>query len=1108
MFEEEDDDSSSLADGVISGTKIRHLQPGETYAGDERQTYWDAIEHSIDQIGAADGDSSWYDGEGTQFVGGGIPDNATMRAHFFDTHGEDSHYQSARDLFSVYEAQIRGDSSSAISLRDIAVSSPANTSAEDLTVLLADLGLSTEQWSDEFLGNFGKTAGEMAESLYPTILAEKRRGDARWQLDAPAGGSAEDLAGKWGKLSGDPGKAALAALDKCAGKVVNGDYSGCKPGGIEDIEEGTGADDETRTLGFKEQCFLLSKVSTVASYKAAPPDKDPDMVTWKRWPYKPSIWSDIGTNACIQVQCDPFTFINELAVYPDTQKFLTMPSEEIANLQPIIRFYKVIQPDSGGEIQIPIHFDTDSGLDLRNFMKGGSRNIGVGIQDFQVKFQGTNPFAAKKDLTAKLTIFASSFAELVRPKNSFTIDSNGNLGPYQKFQYVDLALKTDSKISLNAQTAPASTNVVSGLNFSIRAVVGVNKPGKTIGGAGNGLEGALSRNFVTLEMIPTVHSFDFNEDGSVKFEINYKPFVNENFSSTTYDVFATKEITKFLLGSDIISTSIMQNCDIKTAADFRRSQVEKIKDIQRNAIQSLIKSVTDQGLMRYLWIPPALLKKINREGPLFDMEELAKEKVRIQTQKGKALSTKIADRITNSKKPGAKAPIAAAAISPNSSGLQFIYLSDLLDVMLSGIDQRMRPDNINAMLNEMIQENYGKLSGFNWKSPETMSLIDGAKKSYIREYKKFQKLRIVLGPIELVDPISPASVKIVNLGDLPVSVKYFTEFLTAEVLKKGRRQFPLDQFVDKLINKMISSFLNNDSCFNGSVKQRTFFRRTSFVAYANPADSIFDPLSGRLLRSVNDMSKYTRIVSKNIKGAPPLLNTVGSIGNRILNKSEKTYMYSVFYTANTLPIGMFTGDQALDAARGIHHYAVGRDTGIIKEIKLIRDKRTGIAEARYAQDGFNGLTQLREMYHVEVTTVANMSVYPGMKIFVDPQGWVPKMDAEIIDALGKYTNLTDYGIGGYYDVTEVEHFFGPGNFETKFTAKWTAQIATANTPAAASAAAATAPAKKCAIFKHAVVGAEKVDDEIPKVRSAALEESYGTSTTAAGDAAGPSAAPQ
>ena len=37
-------------------------------------------------------------------------------------------------------------------------------------------------------------------------------------------------------------------------------------------------------------------------------------------------------------------------------------------------------------------------------------------------------------------------------------------------------------------------------------------------------------------------------------------------------------------------------------------------------------------------------------------------------------------------------------------------------------------------------------------------------------------------------------------------------------------------------------------------------------------------------------------------------------------------------------------------------------------------------------------------------------------------------------------NLTQYGIGGYYMIIRSEHEFGPGEANTKITAKWVNEV--------------------------------------------------------------------
>ena len=109
-----------------------------------------------------------------------------------------------------------------------------------------------------------------------------------------------------------------------------------------------------------------------------------------------------------------------------------MGSEEIANLQPEIRFFKVIpNAETKKDENVEIAFDTNlttKSLDslLQNRKKRGT---GVGIREFKISFVGTDVFAANKSFKASLKLFANSFEELFVPRGE----------PGRRYRYIDLA---------------------------------------------------------------------------------------------------------------------------------------------------------------------------------------------------------------------------------------------------------------------------------------------------------------------------------------------------------------------------------------------------------------------------------------------------------------------------------------------------------------------------------------------------------------------------------------------------------------------------------------------------------------------------------------------
>ena len=118
-----------------------------------------------------------------------------------------------------------------------------------------------------------------------------------------------------------------------------------------------------------------------------------------------------------------------------------------------------------------------------------------------------------------------------------------------------------------------------------------------------------------------------------------------------------------------------------------------------------------------------------------------------------------------------------------------------------------------------------------------------------------------------------------------------------------------------------------------------------------------------------------------------------------------------------------------DHRRGIWHYGIGRDKGIIKTIQLQKNEAKGLAETRFEQDGYDGLKQLRVLYHSNIKTFLDVNAFPGNYVYIVPESFDP----------GTGLDLTEFGIGGYNMIVRSEHSLGPGLAETTITAKWVAE---------------------------------------------------------------------
>ena len=884
-----------------------------------------------------------------------------------------------------------------------------------------------------------------------------------------------------------------------------------------------------KSIEFKQQQLLQAKLLDIIKHRHAITEFDPERQ--KTYPYVEG-----SPNASIMLHGDPATCINDLLVYQDTETFFRMKSQDIASLQPEIRFFKVTSdPETKKDRNVEILFDTALSRSSLNSLlrRKNKRGTGVGIREFDITFDGKDVFAAKKSFKASLTIFANSFEELFKPRG-------GRLSPYR---YIDLALKTGKRLNdaVKNKTNPQKTDVLTEdlarLDFSIKVKLGLKEPKTLAARSVSGLRGAIKRNTITLHLVPTIHSFDFNQDGSVVFKVEYLPFNNQRFAAQTFDIFRDTDSLKKEFDKQVQLKHSLRNCKVPEIKKNINSQTGDAGEkggeagTRQDAISSIIRSLHANKRVNYLQVHPEVLEKFTKNANSLSFEEILElsKGAEFLGNEGKpdGLEGDIKKDVNNPK----PTPIIKTKVnSPTINVIPYVFVSDIIDAVLANITKSVSPEEITSVskffdstlgtkkqeitenlralqdeyVDKVVDSIYGDGSSLQNPEEANRNAIETAfldmyieeqsqeledieslqelAQEMVEDFKKdsedFRKFRVVLGPVELVDPFDPENITIASLGDVPISLPYLQEFLIAETLKNNSKRMTLSGFLNKIMNKLVKNALSDDSAFGGMLKQKVRLSKTE-VSCVNKHSTKMDDLTF-LMKQTNKMleENYDQYVKKatgftaddwskadisdrltaaNVAINPrtsrafinhlttPILETagIGAVEDPTSTAAVDLEMnYLIFHVTRTTFIGNYLGNRADDAERGVHHYAIGRDRGIIKEISLTRDSRPGVREARFEQEGFDGLSQLREVYNVDVDCYANFNVFPGTKIFVDPRGWIPNLDAATISDLGSIESLTNLGIGGYYDVQKVTHKFGYGVFDTKFDAKWTAEIRT------------------------------------------------------------------
>jgi len=857
--------------------------------------------------------------------------------------------------------------------------------------------------------------------------------------NAPAGGVLSTLLSI--RYAGSPQVKAMEEAKKALENIQAGMTTFEEVGGLFSFKD----------IRFKEQCLLLANIKEFAQVKKnfidpLNPEGETGPNDWGVTPHKPMPYVAGGDNASLMLEGDPYALINVLTQPPNKEEFFEMETKSISTLQPSIRLYKIISDENGDEGQVEMKFASHyRKKDIEEFMlKKEIRGHGVGLKSFNFTYEANNPFAIKKAIRAKLVLHANSFSELLRLR--------GTRG--SEYRYVDLALKTGGPdtAALDPNDNKESTfDNIGKLNFRLKAIVGwaasSNFNSSVIS---SDLKAAIDNSYITLNLTPTVHHFGFDEMGRTTFTINYLAYVEDFFDQPQFNIFTDADVTANQIVRKLKYKAYSKKCDSedsqKALSDLKNSeeQVQLIEDEKILNTQALIENMIKANVIRSINVPVGKLNEYRQGGPFRPLDQEFIELIKTTGRSASSListNTDTTDTPTDTGDDTTDSDEFVAALDFYGN-ITFFYISDLMDVILASIEKSLGAVH-DKLINEGIDEAFEK-GGIKIQS----DLYEEAA-NYKRFAENFKKFRLLLGPVEFTEANKEGKVtdtKIFNLGDIPVSVKYFLEFLTENVLKRERQTYPLPTFLNEFFNQFIRDFLNNDTCYGNRSKQKVRLAQNAITAYKTHTK--YDTLTewcvtrGKTRMKISEWGK-----------ALPILNTMGAKDNAVSDPGfEKEINYLTYFVSRAQPSELQYGckkggakgdcrdskgdplpEGSGDHEKGIWHYQIGKDRGIVKTIDLVKTESPGLAEVRFEQQGYDGLQQLRVLYDAKIKTFLDVNSYPGAYIYIEPRGFDPSAQLSAID-------LTQFGIGGYYMIIRSSHTLGPGQAETEITAKWVAEI--------------------------------------------------------------------
>ena len=324
--------------------------------------------------------------------------------------------------------------------------------------------------------------------------------------------------------------------------------------------------------------------------------------------------------------------------------------------------------------------------------------------------------------------------------------------------------------------------------------------------------------------------------------------------------------------------------------------------------------------------------------------------------------------------------------------------------------------------------------------------------------RKYDKINIVLGCVEYFDPVAMKNVY-VNLADIPISLNRWNEWFIQRVQRPGVWSYNLRQFIKDTLNSLVLDVLAGRGCY----QDRQYAKQIFDIGISNFTLPAYKKSDGSYMNPAAFLTTKEHYINPDaeIPNYRVDLNKIrASLDKRSLFEvnEENTDVYHFIaiyargYDSTTL-LGMESDEEAKaatepggwlannpnyqdaelpgDLSRGIFHFYMGHNQGLVKSIKFSRTDQKYLAEARILGQGHFGYNQLRGRYEATIVMQGNCFFLPGQFIYINPR------------SVGSGDEGSEYedaalllGLGGYYVVLDIESTITPEFYETQLRCVW------------------------------------------------------------------------
>jgi len=824
------------------------------------------------------------------------------------------------------------------------------------------------------------------------------------------------------------------------------------------------------------QAYMMYNIGAFESYSASQ--------TIDRFPYG-------NFQKVLKLKGPPAGIINKLTMVSGSTEFIEMKPHEISNFVPKIRIFKVLYNEDGSldkeiEFKFPTRLDKSPGDEFQptpllpvNILDQ-TTNSGVGIKSFDYEFIGSNPATVRSDVKAKMVLYFQSFSELLRVRYS----EDGT--PYAYIDLFDRARKikdgddnkTDvkpeatsrivsSKLGLSDELSagcdlssiPTGRDSYDPTEFEIRVVVGwadMSPGGSSI--TNNTLKevGKNANYSFTLTLID--HDFAFEDDGTFTLTLDYRARLAGILSDNKADVLNLENMTTEAFptyygttwdwlpeGLQFFSTMFESSFSASPKETIRALEYyinqakaccdtegeQKVKDAL-SAFKDILRTFQHQMASRWL----------NENGRYFSLE-IPAETINAFAQKKQPINYLITPDLINQGK-----------VEPSD------YNSISGQVLLEGI--RGKPVD---KWTEQIEQDLDipdastvKLSYFylgdliEWGAKSAMASIELADNNFSWDASITDRIKVLLGSINIENPIPGQDDINMSIADIPVSTETFKAFWFNKVIKPRRDHYPLIHFIRDAVKMAAQDALNSPWLNKDEDRKQRVILRTAAISLPtiNQKDPLVEWMENHDIGG-QPYSNFSTVDMEAVTERDPLTFRKSDVDMTNLFNYFVVYLEngSISYLSKTAVDDNQFGAanrREYDKILGIHHFGFGENKGILKTAKFSKTNAPYLREARYeSHRGYSPFDQLSAVYEVEVTTFGAPFYYPGQYLWIEPRGLNYNTDPDY--RLGSPDNGYNedgqggsfafiMGLGGYHIITKVSGYLEEGKYETKIHCRY------------------------------------------------------------------------